>query len=109
MNIMQSSLFIVVLVFFLFAMCRSGLAQESGGSEDTNCAVLLLSKCDSCHYLTRVCYRLGKKSKRGWKSTLKVMIRRGAQLTKKEQKVLLECLSSPDGEAQSTCKEYLGN
>ncbi len=106
---MKSSLIIVVLMISFFVVCHPGFAQESGGSDDTNCATLLLTKCDSCHYLTRVCYRLGKKSKRGWKSTLKVMIRIGVQLTMQEQKVLLECLSSPEGEAQSTCKEYLGN
>ena len=106
---MKGLLFIFVLMFFLVVVFHPGLAQESGGSEDASCAVLLLTKCDSCHYLTRVCYRLGKKSKRGWKSTLKVMIRRGALLTKNEQKVLLECLSSPEGEAQTTCRDYLGN
>lgn len=106
---MKGSLFIFVLMIFLFVVCHPGIAQESGGGEDTNCAALLLTKCDSCHYLTRVCYRLDKKSKRGWKRTLKVMIKRGAQLTVKEQKILLECLSSPVGEARSTCRDYLGN
>ena len=106
---MKGSLFIFVLMFSLFVVCHPGIAQESGGGEDTNCAALLLTKCDSCHYLTRVCYRLDKKSKRGWKRTLKVMIKRGAQLTVKEQKILLECLSSPVGEARSTCRDYLGN
>jgi len=106
---MKGSLFIFVLMFSFFVARHSGLAQERSGSEDTSCATLLLTKCDSCHYLTRVCYRLGKKSKRGWKSTLNAMIRKGAQLTMTEQKVLLECLSSPEGEAQSTCRDYLGH
>jgi hypothetical protein len=94
---------------FFLVVNRAGLAQESAGREDRSCATLLLTKCDSCHYLTRVCYRLGKKSKRGWKRTLKSMIRKGTQLTMKEQKLLLECLSNPEGEAQSTCRDYLGN
>ena len=106
---MKGPLSVVMLMIALLVFCQSVLAQESGVTEVASCKTLLLTKCDSCHYLTRVCYRLGKKSKRGWKSTLKVMIRRGAQLTMQEQKVLLECLSSPEGEAQSTCKEYLGN
>jgi hypothetical protein len=106
---MKGLLFVVVPMVALLMFYQSVFAQEGGVSEDLSCKTLLLTKCDSCHYLTRVCYRLGKKSKRGWKSTLKVMIRRGAQLTMQEQKVLLECLSSPEGEAQSTCKEYLGN
>jgi len=106
---MKGSIFVVLLISSFFVACHPGFARESGGSEDTSCATLLLTKCDSCHYLTRVCYRLGKKSKRGWKSTLKVMIRRGAQLTMNEQNILLECLSSPEGEAQSTCRDYLGN
>jgi hypothetical protein len=106
---MKGLLFVVVPMVALLMFYQSVFAREGGVSEDLSCKTLLLTKCDSCHYLTRVCYRLGKKSKRGWKSTLKVMIRRGAQLTMQEQKVLLECLSSPEGEAQSTCKEYLGN
>ena len=106
---MKVPLFVVVLMVALLVLCHSVLAQQGGVSEAMSCKTLLLSKCDSCHYLTRVCYRLGKKSKRGWKSTLKVMIKRGAQLTMQEQEVLLECLSSPESEAQSTCKEYLGN
>ena len=106
---MKGTLFFVALVFALFVVCHHGLAQESKDSEDTNCTTLLLTKCDSCHYLTRVCYRIGKKSKRGWKRTVKSMVRYGVKLTKEQQEILLECLSSPEGEAQSTCKEYLGN
>ena len=106
---MKGPLFVVVLMIALLVFCQSVLAQESGVTEDASCKTLLLTKCDSCHYLTRVCYRLGKKSKRGWKRTLKSMIRKGTQLTMKEQKLLLECLSSPEGEAQSTCRDYLGN
>lgn len=108
-NQMKGALFIFGLFFFFVVICRPGLAQESVGKEDTSCATLLLTKCDSCHYLTRVCYRVGKKSKRSWKRTLKSMVRYGAKLTKEQQNILLACLSDSTGEAQSTCKKYLGN
>jgi hypothetical protein len=104
----KSALFIFVLIFFLVVVSRIGLAQESAGREDTSCATLLLTKCDSCHYLTRVCYRVGKKSKRGWKRTLKSMVRYGAKLTEEQQNILLTCLTDSAQEVERFCREYLG-
>lgn len=68
------------------------------------CAELLRNRCQSCHYLERVCSQVGKKSKRRWKATLKRMVkRRGAKLNKEEQPVLLDCLLTPTPDIKKEC------
>ena len=100
---------IVVLVSFVLLFSLVTRAQEKGQEEETDCARLLLTRCDSCHYLTRVCYRLGRKSRRSWKRTLHAMVKHGAQLTEIQFDILLACLSEPAAEAEKTCKDYLGH
>lgn len=85
-----------VFLGMLFYFTGSAFAK----SEPTpNCVELLQDRCQTCHYLNRVCQKLGKKSKRRWKATLTRMVkRRGAKLSSEEQKFLLDCLtiSAPD-------------
>jgi hypothetical protein len=70
----------------------------------TGCAELLLNRCESCHYLERVCSQVGVKSERRWKATLKRMVkRRGVELNKDEQAFLLKCLSTPSPDIKKEC------
>jgi len=78
-----------------------------GYTGENQCSTLLLNRCEVCHYLTRVCERLDKKSKRGWERTIRTMVRRGARLTPDEQLILAECLADPSPDVQDTCKKYL--
>ena len=100
---------IILLVSFVPLFSLAAFAQEKVQGEETECATLLLTKCDSCHYLTRVCYRVGKKSRRSWKRTLNAMVRHGAQVTEAQLDTLLACLSDAAPEVEKTCREYLGN
>ena len=68
------------------------------------CAELLQNRCQSCHYLGRVCRQVGEKSKRRWKATLKRMVkRRGAVLNTEEQEFLLGCLLAPAPDIKKEC------
>ena len=79
------------------------LAQAESKPE---CAELLLDRCESCHYLSRVCDQLGKKSKRRWRATMKRMVkRRGAELNKDEQVFLVDCLLAPAPDIEKECKK----
>ncbi|MCF8055878.1 MAG: hypothetical protein K9K37_04465 [Desulfocapsa sp.] len=70
------------------------------------CGELLLSRCEKCHYLERVCSQVGEKSKRRWKATLKRMVqRRGAELSGDEQEILLECLTAPNPVIVKECSK----
>jgi len=66
----------------------------------------MLNRCQSCHYLDRVCGQIGEKSKRRWAATLKRMVkRRGADLNKEEQEFLLDCLLTPAPDIKKECKK----
>ncbi|MEA3469757.1 MAG: hypothetical protein U9R57_16255 [Thermodesulfobacteriota bacterium] len=92
-------LFVCLVVLFYFT--GSACAQSESSP---NCVELLQTRCQSCHYLNRVCQKLEEKSKRRWKATLKRMVkRRGATLSKAEQTFLLDCLSEPAPEVKKEC------
>ena len=87
----------------LFCLVGSVNAKAA---EEQECSELLLNRCESCHYLERVCDQIGEKSERRWRSTLKRMVkRRGAQLDDKEQKFLLKCLVTPAPGIIKECKK----
>jgi len=94
-------------IWFLF-LSFSVLSIASNSQAEENCSTLMLTRCDTCHYLTRACYALGKKSKWGWRQTIRAMVGRGAKLTDEEQKILVECLGEPTEEAKTTCRQYYG-
>jgi hypothetical protein len=100
---------IISLVLFSLLVLQVAHARAEDPPGQTECATLLLTKCDSCHYLTRVCYRVGKKNRHSWQRTLNAMVRHGAQLTTAEQDTLLACLSDAVPEVEKTCREYLGH
>jgi len=68
------------------------------------CSTLLTGRCESCHYLTRVCEKVAEnKGKWSWKRTVKNMVRQGAKLTDAEQDILVTCLSEPASEVVKLC------
>jgi hypothetical protein len=94
---MKTFLLLLILCFW----GGSSFAESNTGSP---CRELLLNRCQECHYLQRVCSKVGERSKRRWKATLKRMVkRRGAKLDRKEQMVLLECLATPDPTVLKEC------
>jgi hypothetical protein len=73
----------------------------AGGS----CAAMLTDKCTACHSSTRVCDKLGKKSKSRWQRTIDRMIERGAQLNSDEAAALLVCLDNgANNDLQTLCR-----
>jgi len=84
---------IVIMVLLCFWTGSVLAASET----ENECRELLVAKCQKCHYLERVCSKVGKKSERRWKATVKRMVkRRGAELRMDEQMLLVQCLSTPD-------------
>jgi len=89
------------LIIFLLLLCLdSGFAF----AENEQCAVLINSRCQECHYKSRICQVLGNKSKWEWKSTVTHMIGRGAKLSDTEKKTVIDCLGSAPVGADFVCK-----
>lgn len=92
---------IVIVVLLYLAGPMFAVAETK-----PECAELLRNRCQSCHYLSRVCAQVGKKSKRRWRATLKRMVtRRGAELTEEEQVFLLDCLVAPASDIVKECEK----
>ena len=81
-------------------------AETVDQPEENSCESLLVGKCSDCHYLTRVCQKLGKKSKGDWRRSIKRMVRKGLVLSKAERKLLVECLHKEKEGARKACKPY---
>lgn len=78
-------------------LCKRAKAAET-------CSTLLTSRCESCHYLTRVCEKVAdNKGKWSWKRTVKNMVRQGAKLNQAEQDIMVACLSEPAPEVKELC------
>ena len=86
---------VVVLLVLLFGF--------SAGHAEEDCGSLITGRCEGCHYKTRICQALGKKSRSRWKRTVKAMVKKGAILSGKEQKILVRCLSNPDPAVVGLC------
>ena len=96
----MKSVFVLVLFF-----CFIGSAAAKTAA-DNNCLELLQARCQKCHYLERVCKQVEERSKRRWKATLTRMVkRRGAEVTAREQKRLLDCLAAPDPGIVNECNK----
>jgi hypothetical protein len=90
------------LRLLMLLLCLPALARAAD-PEPADCATLLRSRCEACHYNTRFCQRLGKKSLRSWKRTIKAMVGYGAKMTAEEQQTVLACLSAPTPAVQEYC------
>lgn len=69
-----------------------------------SCEELLLTRCEGCHYLSRVCQKLGKEGKWKWKRTMAAMVRHGAKINPAEQDQLVTCLADNSPEARAACQ-----
>lgn len=102
-----STLTAAILVSMALSL-SAGLAW----AQEESCTVLLETRCEKCHYVTRVCQKIKKEmsgkswfgsSSSSWKRSIKNMVRQGAKLTKDEQKKLAGCLSEPSPEILDFC------
>jgi hypothetical protein len=71
-----------------------------------SCEQILKHVCVECHYETRICQKLGKKSERGWQRTIERMVKKGAKLHEHDNKPLLKCLTNQSSEIQKLCEEF---
>ncbi len=96
---MKYSILSLVLLFLFAVTCAppSSLASQQ-------CVEIIKAKCIDCHYASRICQKLGKKSKRKWKKSLKSMRIRGSTTTPAEEKALMQCLSKSATEVKEYCK-----
>ena len=99
------------IIFFSSLILCLFLSNPAAGQE--SCTQLLTNRCESCHYMTRVCEKVdterNKKSWFGgaegtWKRIIKNMVKQGAQLKKAEEDILVACLSKPTAEVLTLCK-----
>lgn len=80
-------------------------AQKSVESQKYgSCEQILMNVRLECHYEIRICQKLGKKSERGWKSTIERMVKYGAKLDEQDNKPLLKCLTNQSPEIQKLCE-----
>lgn len=94
-----------VVLMWLVAAVPQHAAGES-------CTELLQGRCETCHYLTRVCERVEKNQGRSswfggtagsWKRIIHNMVRQGAKLNGAEEEQLVGCLSVPAPEVLDIC------
>jgi len=85
-----------------FLLCLGGNVAFAGSEQ---CAELIDTRCQGCHYKSRICQALGKKSKWKWKRSVGNMVRYGAKLSGPEQKIVIDCLASAPAGADYVCKE----
>ncbi|VAW35377.1 hypothetical protein MNBD_DELTA04-561 [hydrothermal vent metagenome] len=99
--VLISSLSAVVLIIAATAL----LWNSSSAFAAANCTQLVTSRCEKCHYKTRICEKIQKRQGKGsWKRTIKNMVRHGAQLNAAEQKQLAYCLSTPTPDVLKLCE-----
>ena len=68
------------------------------------CSDLIVEKCTACHQISRVCKKVGKKSKSRWKRTLKRMVRHGTEMSKEESGAILTCLLEAKAGVRAMCE-----
>ena len=68
--------------------------KESMKEEGFDCAKTLAQRCESCHYRTRICARIGRTSERKWLGIIRRMIRHGAKLDDGQARNLARCLAA---------------
>ena len=78
---------------------------EAVAAPDTTCINLLIGKCRECHYLTRICQSLDKKGKWQWKRSIRTMVNRGAEVSRRQEKQLLDCLASKAPDVVAFCED----
>lgn len=80
-------------------------APDTAAGGGGGCATMLTAKCIECHAVTRICEKLGKKSKSRWQRTIDRMIGRGAKVNAAEAATLLDCLDKgATNDLQNACR-----
>ena len=95
----------IVSACFVFLFTSALFISPVAGAEKVSCDQLILKRCEDCHYKSRICQMIGRKSKGDWKRTVKNMVKYGAKLNKDEQKRLQLCLSGPSEEIKTLCNK----
>lgn len=85
------------------AMLIIGAAPPA--AEEKDCASILASRCDECHYRSRICALLGKRSKRQWHRIINNMMDYGAKITDEQREILTNCLYSAPPDADYVCQQ----
>lgn len=80
-----------------------GAAEPDPNEKD--CAILLATRCDECHYRTRICYLLGKKSKRQWHRIINNMMDYGVKISEEQREILTDCLYKAPPNADFVCQQ----
>jgi hypothetical protein len=100
---------IIFLTAYAIMICSGSTKAENNRQSESQpvseCEEILIAKCSDCHHLTRVCQKLGKKSKGDWRRSIKRMIRKGAVLSKEEQKLLVTCMHKQQEGAKKACQK----
>lgn len=91
-----------ILTLITAMLLAMGLTSPLLANEE--CGAIISARCEACHYKSRICQNLGKKSARGWQRTMRNMVRHGAKITEAEQKTLIECLANAAPSADFACK-----
>lgn len=94
----KSKTMVILLVMGLLVPALSAKAANEG------CLELIMNNCTSCHYQTRICEKIDKKSKRAWKKSIKRMLRYGLKMDKRTQGKAVDCLLSMKKEDPGLCK-----
>ena len=94
---------LTILCSFLFLLLVA-VARAPGAEQDTACIDLLVGKCRECHYLTRICQSLDKKSKWQWKRSIRTMAKRGAEVSRQQEDQILACLASKAADVVAFCE-----
>jgi len=103
-NKLGITIFALLVSVFLYAACGGSAEVAVATSTSGDCQTTIDAKCVKCHYKTRICDALGTKSKRKWKRTIKFMVKQGAQLSKEEQVLIVECLNTMPKGSEAVCK-----
>lgn len=79
-------------------------AEQSLPAGGGKCDALLTAKCTKCHSTSRICEKIGKKSKARWQRTIARMTERGAEMSVEDGTALLLCLDNGAKELQPSCR-----
>ena len=91
-------------ILLVVALGASVFLQALPARAGEDCVQKVEANCTSCHYQSRICEQLGKKSRRSWKVTIKRMLRYGLQLQGTSQEEMLECLLNLEKDSARLCK-----
>lgn len=91
-------------IILILALCIATLPPARPAPAAQGCVAELMAHCTSCHYQSRICEKLGQKSKREWKATLTRMLRYGLVLDEAGQDTLLKCLVDLKKDSGKLCK-----